>query len=176
MSIFVQRRLAGGQTLRYHTLPHVGGGQNVAAHCWRAMVLMETFWPEVSKTALLHVLHHDTAEQTLGDIPAPAKWMFPELHAVYGEAEEEVGHSLEILRRLTEEEKLMCGIVDMVECVDHVANRIMQGDKSFDTKVVYWNGRKSLFKKYDAAPVFGPASAYLAYLHELVKKACPEID
>lgn len=162
--------------MRYHTVPNVGNGQNVAAHCWRAMVLLHSLWPEASQSALLHVLYHDAAEQTLGDIPAPAKWSFPELHTVYQQAEEEINHTMDVLQVLTEAEKDMCSIVDMLECVDHVGNRIMQGDRSFETKSVYWNGRKSLFKRYDAKPIFAPASLYLSHLHKQVVEAHPEID
>jgi hypothetical protein len=176
MSTFIQRRLSSGQTMRYHTVPNVGNGQNVAAHCWRAMVLLHSLWPEASHKALLHVLYHDAAEQTLGDIPAPAKWAWPELRAVYQQAEEEMHHDLEVLQVLTEEEKLMCRIVDMLECVDHVGNRIIQGDRSLETKTVYWNGRKMLRDNYEHMTLFSPARKYMAHLHTQVLAACPEID
>jgi 5'-deoxynucleotidase YfbR-like HD superfamily hydrolase len=73
MTEFVSRRLRSGQTMRYHTTPHIGQGQTVAEHSWRAAVLMHTIWPDVSRDAILYMMYHDAAEQELGDLPAPTK-------------------------------------------------------------------------------------------------------
>ena len=43
-------RLRGGHVLRYHTRPEIADGQNVAAHTWRAMVILQTLFPDISKS------------------------------------------------------------------------------------------------------------------------------
>ena len=50
----IHQRLKGGHVLRYHAKPEIADGQNVAAHTWRAMVILQTLWPDSSKNAMIH--------------------------------------------------------------------------------------------------------------------------
>lgn len=173
MTEFVERRLRSGQTLRYHTTPHIGNGQTVAEHAWRATVLLHTLWPEISREALLYMLYHDAAEQELGDIPAPAKWQHAQLAGEYKIAEFLVERDMEIQFDLTADEAICCKIADMLELVDHTAKRIMRGDHSFEARNIYWNGRKHLEKNYSIQPSFLRVRAYMDHLHAQVVQVCP---
>jgi 5'-deoxynucleotidase YfbR-like HD superfamily hydrolase len=73
----LHRKLKGGYVKRYHTRPELADNQDVAAHSWRATVLLHTLWPDASKECLLHMLYHDVPEGELGDLPATTKWRHP---------------------------------------------------------------------------------------------------
>jgi len=177
MTEFVSRRLRSGQTMRYHTTPHIGQGQTVAEHSWRACVLMHTLWPQyVTKAAIVWVLYHDSAEQELGDIPAPAKWRFSELLRGYSEGELTVEHELEIHEHydaLTPDEKVIVAMADMLECLDHVAHRIMRGDHSFEARHIYWNARKHLEERFSKSGLYEEARRFMRHLHDQVVPLCP---
>lgn len=176
MTEFAARRLRSGQTMRYHTVPHVGAGQTVAEHAWRATVLLHTLWPnEVSRNAVLYMLYHDAAEQELGDIPAPTKWANDTLREEYEHIERNHMVSLEVNFDLTPDEQRCCKMADMLELIDHTAHRIMRGDHSFEVRNIYWNGRKHLFAKFSKLSVFGPAERYMQHLHDQVVKVCPAV-
>lgn len=174
MSELVSRRLRSGQTMRYHTVPHLGAGQTVSEHAWRATVLLHTLWPDLaSKSCLLYMLYHDAAEQQIGDVPAPAKWNYAELSEAYTRAEQQEERQLELEFELTPDEHHLCKMVDMLELVDHLGHRIMRGDHSFEAREVYWNGRKHLLLKYGTNVLFGPAREHMERLHAQVSKVCP---
>jgi hypothetical protein len=175
MTEFIARRLRSGQTLRYHTTPHIGNGQTVAEHAWRATVLLHTLWPEyATQNAILFMLYHDSAEQELGDLPAPTKWKNERLHEEYDHLERHhMSHKLEINFDLTANETQCCKMADMLELVDHTAHRIMRGDHSFEARDIYWNGRKHLINTYSSRVLFGPARTFMAHLHAQVVQVCP---
>lgn len=175
MNVFIETRLAAGQTLRYHTVPRVGRGQNVAEHSWRAAVLMHTLWPDrVNLKTLLEVLYHDAAEQELGDIPAPAKWRYPEMYKLYEKAEREQLEALAVKQDLNAEESQMVRIVDMLECLTHVSAGIIEGNHSLEALTIYWNSRRALIRNFDALPIFAPVREYMNALHGRVVRNCPD--
>ena len=179
MSEFVSRRLRSGQTMRYHTTPHIGQGQTVAEHSWRACVLMHTLWPQhVTKAAIVWMMYHDSAEQELGDMPAPAKWNFPVLADCYYQHEQLIEQELEIHEyydALTEDEKTIVQMADMLECLDHVAHRIMRGDHSFEARKIYWNARKHLEERFSKSVLFEEARKFMRHLHTRVVPFCPAV-
>jgi hypothetical protein len=174
MNNLLERRLRSGQTLRYHTTPHLGAGQTVSEHAWRTTVLMHTLWPDiVTLRAVMYALYHDAAEQTLGDLPAPAKWNYADLADAYSVAEKQIEQELGVPDDLTPDEQHICKMADTLELVDYVAHRIMRGDHSYEARNIYWNGRKHLLLKYGKNVLFGPAEQYLAQLHAQVVRVCP---
>ena len=175
MSEFAARRLRSGQTLRYHTTPHVGAGQTVAEHAWRATVLLHTLWPTYAgPNAILYMLYHDSAEQELGDLPAPTKWANPVLREEYEHIERNhMVEKLEVGFELTPDEQAICKMADMLELVDHTAHRIMRGDHSYEARNIYWNGRSHLFSAFNRHPLFTEANNFLNHLHDQVVGACP---
>jgi hypothetical protein len=174
MSNLLPRRLRSGQTMRYHTTPHLGAGQTVSDHAWRATVLLHTLWPEhASKNAILYMLYHDAAEQQLGDMPAPTKWSYKELSERYAEAEKQEELRLGLEFDLTPDEMHICKMADMLELVDYIGHRIIRGDHSFEARDIYWNGRKHLLMKYAQNVLFGEAREHLTKIHAQVVQACP---
>jgi 5'-deoxynucleotidase YfbR-like HD superfamily hydrolase len=176
MSEFVARRLRSGQTMRYHTVPQMGR-QSVAEHTWRAMVLAHTLWPGMlSKEGLLWLMYHDSPEQELGDMPAPAKWNWPILADYYNQHEWQIEQELEIKDHyddMSSNEKHITAMCDMLECIDYTAHRIMQGDHSYEARNIYWNGRKHMFQRFNDNVLFGPAHKFLEHLHAQVVQVCP---
>lgn len=76
---WVEMTRQGGSIARYHTQPTIGV-QNNAAHSFGVCNLV--VWlcgGDPSVELLKAALFHDVAEQTTGDIPAPAKWLNPDL-------------------------------------------------------------------------------------------------
>jgi 5'-deoxynucleotidase YfbR-like HD superfamily hydrolase len=106
--------LEAGEVRRCHVVPH-STPYTVAAHSYGALSLLLLLHPDPSPALIRAVLWHDVGERWLGDLPSPAKWVFPELGAVYEAAEEEVLRKLGLFSELTEEERLWLSAVDTLE-------------------------------------------------------------
>ena len=158
-------RLKGGHVVRYHTKPELGDGQNVAAHTWRAVVILQTLYPEASKNCILHLLYHDVAEAEVGDVPATTKWGYPEINKLMVKAEKAYELSIgvgEMVHPITEEDKKMCDIVDKLELVLHCYRLMLQGNCMAEE--VFLRGIDYLNKKYKKELIFEPASEIIATL------------
>jgi 5'-deoxynucleotidase YfbR-like HD superfamily hydrolase len=103
--------------IRYHTVPLQTERQTVGAHSYAVSVLLNQLWPDSSKQLILSALYHDVAEVILGDIPATAKWGYPELRKAFEKAETQVMKSLELDFVLTKKEKDRLKMADMLELV-----------------------------------------------------------
>lgn len=69
-----------------------------------------------AKSDLRHAaMHHDEAERILGDMPAPAKAMFPELAKAYAKAEAEVLAGMGFEWNLTTKETKMLQLCDKLD-------------------------------------------------------------
>jgi 5'-deoxynucleotidase YfbR-like HD superfamily hydrolase len=80
---------------RWHCHPLRNSGDIVSAHSARVASLCQSLaarigYPLHDSDLLRAALHHDDAEQVLGDMPAPAKARFPALAAAYAKAELQV--------------------------------------------------------------------------------------
>lgn len=84
--------MKGGRVKRYHT-ESVIGHQNVAEHSWNMVLIIDRLWPDASKELIMAALYHDTAEVTLGDIPAPTKRVIAEDCGVVLDSLEAAFHS-----------------------------------------------------------------------------------
>ena len=62
-------------------------------------------------------LYHDVPELILGDIPATAKWSYPEVQKAFEDAEKKVFEDLGLIFVLTAEEKNRLKMADMLELV-----------------------------------------------------------
>ena len=132
-------RLKGGHVLRYHAKPEIADGQNVAAHTWRAMVILQTLWPDSSKNAMIHMMYHDVAEAETGDIPATTKWNYPQFAETLQQIEYDYANKLDI-------ERDMCDIADKLELTMHCF-RLMQTGNTFAHEV-FNTGVRYLTKTY----------------------------
>lgn len=67
-----------GAVKRYHTV-RTHRTQDLAAHTFGVMCLLNQVMPDCRKEVLVAVLHHDLPELVTGDIPAPVKRASPTL-------------------------------------------------------------------------------------------------
>tara|TARA_R100000995_G_scaffold59375_1_gene29951 strand:- start:1296 stop:1871 length:576 start_codon:yes stop_codon:yes gene_type:complete len=164
-------RLKGGHVARYHTRPELSDGQNVAAHTWRAMVILQTLWPDVSKNCLLHLLYHDVAEAEMGDVPATTKWNYPEINELMVHAEKNYEALIgvgEIVHQVTEEDKKKCDIADKLELVLHCYRLLKQGNLMGQD--VLWNGLNYIESNYSKDPFYKPVGKLRRILWNQIKK------
>jgi 5'-deoxynucleotidase YfbR-like HD superfamily hydrolase len=161
----IHKRLLGGHVVRYHTRPELADGQNVAAHTWRAMVILQTLWPEVSKNCLIHMLYHDVAEAETGDMPATTKWKYEDLALLMNKVEREYEQSIGVGLadwEITETEKALCNIADKLELVLHCTRMMQQGNML--AKDVFMKGVNYLEERYSKLEEFKPVKEIIAEL------------
>lgn len=160
----LENRLLGGQVTRYHTRPEVGENQSVAEHTWRALVILNTLWPETSKQAMLYLLYHDVTEAELGDLPATTKWKYQFLAEEYRRAESECTKTLEITYEITEREKSICKMADMLELVLHCYGKMQKGNTL--ARPIFENGIHFLRNNFSDNPSFPPVEKVLTELEK----------
>ena len=112
--------------IRYHTVPLQTERQTVGAHSYAVAVLIDQLWPDSTKQLILSAMYHDVAEVVLGDIPATAKWGYPELKKAYQEAEERVMKNLQLDFVLNKKELDRLKMADMLELVMYCNRHSMQ--------------------------------------------------
>jgi|TARA_R110000824_G_scaffold50752_7_gene141528 5'-deoxynucleotidase YfbR-like HD superfamily hydrolase len=140
-------RLKGGHVTRYHTVPEIANGQDVASHTWRAMIILTTLWPDISKNAIMNMMWHDIPEAYTGDIPATTKWGYPKLATALERAEDIIVNQLEIWPLdITEKEEHRIKVADMLELVLHCFRQMEMGNRK--AIPVFKNGIEYL-KNYD---------------------------
>lgn len=159
----LHRKLKGGYVKRYHTRPELADHQDVAAHSWRATVLLHTLWPDASKECLLHMLYHDVPEGELGDLPATTKWRHPILADCMATLEQAVEQELGISIPLSEEEAGICDTCDKLELMLH-CHRLYKMGNTFALDVFERGG--NYLTKYHAEPWFAPALQLIGMLDE----------
>jgi 5'-deoxynucleotidase YfbR-like HD superfamily hydrolase len=157
-------RLLGGHVTRYHTRPEVGNNQSVAEHTWRAVVILHTLWPDISREALLYLLYHDVTEAELGDLPATTKWKYHFLAEEYRKVETDYQKTLGIVNEITEREKHLCKMADMLELVMHCHRQVRKGN-TFAEKI-YTNGIEFLRNNFKTDPNFGPVEQVILELEK----------
>jgi 5'-deoxynucleotidase YfbR-like HD superfamily hydrolase len=146
--------------LRYHTVPMQTERQTVGAHSYAVSILIDQLWPDSSKQLIMAALYHDVPEMVLGDIPATAKWAFPEVLQAFEKAEKKVMDDLGLSFVLTPEEKSRLKMADMLELVLY-SHRHSAGSEQM--KVVMHTGINYLYKKFSDLPDFAPVNAVLVH-------------
>lgn len=106
----------GSVVERCHTIKHIGSYTN-GQHQYDAAMLLLVLHPNPSRNLLLAVLTHDQAERWYGDMPAPLKWLRPDIGQALHELEAKKLHELRRheITQLTEDEKQWLSAVDRVE-------------------------------------------------------------
>ncbi len=163
----IYKKFRGGHVVRYHTRPEIMDGQNVAAHTWRAMVVLHTLWPDASKNCLLYMMYHDVAEAETGDVPATTKWKYPELAQLMQQVESSYEETLGVggsAFNLTEAEKHYCDIADKLELVFHCFRLMQQGNSL--ARGVYLKGVEYLKDNYSSKDYFAPVQEVISALGE----------
>jgi 5'-deoxynucleotidase YfbR-like HD superfamily hydrolase len=148
-----------GYVKRFHTLPTIGEVQSVSAHSWNVTLLINELFPDAGKQLLLAAMYHDVAEIIIGDMPATTKWKYPDLAEALAQAEEKVERELNIQFALTEREKIILKMCDMLELVLYSAEQLKLGNDYFEE--VLSNGMKYLLDKYSNYAEFSVVSDVL---------------
>ena len=147
---------------RYHTVPLGGLRQTVGAHSYAVVVLLDQLWDNCSKILLLSALYHDVPEIVLGDIPATAKWSYPDVQKVFKKAEQKVMKDLDIDFVLTDRELKRLKMADMLELVMYCHKL---NDSNPRMKLIMQTGVNYLMDNYSQLPDFNPVKQVLRKLN-----------
>ena len=147
---------------RYHTVPLGGLRQTVGAHSYAVVVLLDQLWDNCSKNLLLSALYHDVPEIILGDIPATAKWSYPDVQKVFKKAEQKVMKDLDIDFVLTDRELNRLKMADMLELVMYCHKL---NDSNPRMKLIMQTGVNYLMDNYSQLPDFNPVKQVLRKLN-----------
>ena len=150
---------------RYHTVPLGGLRQTVGAHSYAVVVLLDQLWDNCSKNLLLSALYRDVPEIVLGDIPATAKWEYPELKKAFKKAEDKVSKELGIEFVLTPKELNRLKMADMLELVMYCHKL---NDSNSRMKLIMHTGVTYLMDNYSQLPDFDPVSQILKKLKLII--------
>jgi len=85
--------MRGGETERVHTIPHLNS-YSVAQHSYGVLSLLLILHPNPSLGLIRTTLWHDATEHYTGDMPAHAKWDFPDLKAAMKTTEEALSKNM----------------------------------------------------------------------------------
>lgn len=113
----IQTARASGCVNRCHT-HSIHGVYTVAQHSWQIITLGWMLMPKDLFTVdfIMHAQLHDSAELILGDLPAPAKWRFPELSAAFKKAEAEIEVDMfRGLPQITDDQMAWLKALDLIE-------------------------------------------------------------
>ena len=147
---------------RYHTVPLGGLRQTVGAHSYAVVVLLDQLWDNCSKNLLLSALYHDVPEIVLRDIPATAKWSYPDVQKVFKKAEQKVMKDLDIDFVLTDRELNRLKMADMLELVMYCHKL---NDSNPRMKLIMQTGVNYLMDNYSQLPDFNPVKQVLRKLN-----------
>ena len=147
---------------RYHTVPLGGLRQTVGAHSYAVVVLLDQLWDNCSKNLLLSALYHDVPEIVLGDIPATAKWSYPDVQKVFKKAEQKIMKDLDIDFVLTDRELNRLKMADMLELVMYCHKL---NDSNPRMKLIMQTGVNYLMDNYSQLPDFNPVKQELRKLN-----------
>ena len=103
-------------------------------------------------------LYHDVPEIILGDIPATAKWGYPEIKQAFDKAEQKVFKDLGLVFVLTPEEERRLKMADMLELVLYT-KRHSGGNPQM--KKIMETGVEYLYNKFSGEEEFKPVEAVL---------------
>tara|TARA_R110000737_G_scaffold41837_5_gene62541 strand:+ start:32 stop:550 length:519 start_codon:yes stop_codon:yes gene_type:complete len=110
-------QLSAGKIKRYHTHPIIGE-QTVGEHTYGVVQILRYITGDnCTKSMLMAALDHDVLEYFTGDIPHPAKKMFPELKGLLGRIECHLENEVGLLEHtnLSEKEQLTIRCADLLE-------------------------------------------------------------
>ena len=147
---------------RYNTEPLGELRQTVGAHSYAVVVLLDQLWDNCSKNLLLSALYHDVPEIILGDIPATAKWSYPDVQKVFKKAEQKVMKDLDIEFVLTDRELNRLKMADMLELVMYCHKL---NDSNPRMKLIMQTGVNYLMDNYSQLPDFNPVKQVLRKLN-----------
>ena len=135
---------------RFHTMPTIGH-QSVAEHSYGVAMLVIWLTDGAASANLMKAaLYHDLPEHFLGDIPAPAKWDYPDLKAAAYRVEEQVHQRAGTALELDQTESDLLKIADMLELICYCAEQLRLGNRNAYT--VFLRGVTYLAEKCPRHP------------------------
>lgn len=147
---------SAARVARFHTVPTLRS-QSVGEHTFGVIaILMEVYDDEVG--GLLEVIQaamrHDVPETITGDVPAPAKWMYPQLENALRGAEFDIDKKYELTNILTPKQIELIKFADLMELVIYSLEEVDMGNKHM--AVMAYNAlnaikRRMLYSVSDAA-------------------------
>jgi len=137
--------LGGGQVKRYHTVQTIRS-QNVAEHTWNLLTILFHLEPTPSLSVIKAAHYHDVHERETGDIPATAKWNYPQLGIASNEAEKAQHEKHGTWSELLPDEARLLKFCDMLELVHWTREENKLGNSHI--LPVLHNGLRHLFDNY----------------------------
>jgi 5'-deoxynucleotidase YfbR-like HD superfamily hydrolase len=120
---------AAGRVTRFHTFPH-HGRHTVAEHCYHMVTLLLGIHPRPSVGLVHYIMFHDAAEGTTGDVPNPAKRVFPTLAKAMYAVETAIHDALGVMQGdLTAEEYDWIEALDIIELIMWCHDQANLGNK-----------------------------------------------
>ena len=144
--------------MRYHTVPIQGLRQTVGAHSYAVAILIDQLWDSVPKQLIMAALYHDVPEMVLGDIPATAKWDYPEVKRAFEKAEAKVMEDLGLTFMLSPKDKARLKMADMLELVLYCEKH---ADANTQMKIIMNTGVQYLFSNFSDLKDFDPVKEVL---------------
>ena len=124
--------LESGQVQRLHAIPH-HKSYSVAEHSWNMAVLLYELHNNPSPRLVWAVLLHDAPERWTGDVPAPAKWLHPDLEKSLDSIEKQYRKLLEVDFQLDKKELDWLSALDLLELHQYCNEEINMGNTNMDT-------------------------------------------
>ncbi len=120
--------IKAGKVRRFHT-EQMLTVQTVADHSWGVAVLARRFYPDYHKLVGA-ALFHDAEEKDVGDMPAPAKWINPNVVKELRVAEAQIRrlHNIPVVD-LEDHEKNALKVCDYLELMCHCLMEIRMGNE-----------------------------------------------
>jgi 5'-deoxynucleotidase YfbR-like HD superfamily hydrolase len=138
------RLRSGGKVKRYHTVDTIKN-ETVAQHTYGVMSIIADLCHGVPSTNLMMAaLCHDIAEQVTGDIPAPAKWDYPELSEAIKNAEAKIEEEYGVVYRLTPTEQTLLKAADTLDLIYFCIEERQLGNIGIES--IYYKGIGALGK------------------------------
>jgi 5'-deoxynucleotidase YfbR-like HD superfamily hydrolase len=135
---------------RYHTKRTIRT-QNLADHTYGILQIILAVDPQPSLNLIKAAMHHDLAEVLTGDIPAPAKRMFPDLREALQSAEHSDGQ-LSPVFELTDDEQALLKWADTAELCFWCLEEYLMGNRlafnTFATGVNYLMEQSLVYQVY----------------------------
>lgn len=101
---------------RCHTVV-VSRQQNVGEHSFSVLAILDFIEPLCSKELWRAALHHDALEAITGDIPATAKWRYPELSEALKGIEKHLNLEYDLEHQLSSDEADALKYADSMELI-----------------------------------------------------------
>jgi hypothetical protein len=138
-----------GDVIRFHQYPYIIGRPTVAEHVYNGLALLYSLHEpgEPSPELVKAFLFHDLGEGETGDIPHPAKRVYPELGKASTRAESHVCTTLlgaDLEAALSTEDLWWLKTIDMLELMFYVRDQRRLGNVGMD--IVFDAGVRVLYK------------------------------